>query len=70
MSLMIVKCCGLLSEMISNVSFAWTNFRGAQEMQLAFGILVFVFGLLEGILSCYESRVRENSNQSGINAWV
>ena len=68
---MVVKFCGLLSEVISNLNFSWNKFEGAQEMQFVLAILVLIFGVLEGSLNCYVSRVRENSGQSAINnVWV
>ena len=65
LQVMSVKYSGLLSEVIANVGLGRNCLGPAPEIQLALGILTFVFGLFEGGISCWESRVIEiNSRPS------
>jgi hypothetical protein len=67
--LTLVKFCGLLAEVISNMGSAWEGFGVGPEMQIVLAVLIFVFGLLEGILNWYVVRL-ENRVQSGADQWV
>lgn len=53
---MLVKCFGLLSEVIANVSFRGNSVGATSKVQLTLGILIFIFGFLEGALGFWESR--------------
>jgi hypothetical protein len=61
----LVKYFGLLSEVIANVGFRGNSLGANPEIQLALGILTFIFGLFEGGISCWESRVMEISGRPG-----
>lgn len=67
--LTLVKFCGLLAEVISNMGSAWEGFGVTPQMQIALAVLIFIFGLLDGTLNWYVTRL-ENRNLSGADQWV
>lgn len=53
---MSVKYCALITEFIGNMG-APNNVCASSSVRLALAVATFVFGLLEGGISCWKSRV-------------
>lgn len=63
---MVVKFCGLFTEIISNASQTGSGFGVPPVAQLALVVLTFLFGALEGSVSYWESRAMESSSRKDV----